>query len=61
MILIIEEMKERDPCVLDFLATVYVPVDKDEEDQFPPVCLAYGVVDSHLALGHDRYPWNWSP
>ena len=52
---IIKEMKERAPDVLDFIATISVPVLKKNESQVPPVCVAYGVMmharwREHLAL-----------
>ena len=39
---IIEEMKERAPDLLDFIATVSVPVVREDGSQVPPVCVTYG-------------------
>lgn len=41
---VLQEMKERAPDVLDFIATVSVPVVKERENQVPPVCVAYGLM-----------------
>lgn len=39
---IIQEMKDRAPDLLDFIAIVSVPVVHDNGSQVPPVCVAYG-------------------
>ena len=41
---IIEEMKMRAPDLLDFIATVSVPVVKEKGNQVPSVCVAYAVM-----------------
>lgn len=41
---IMEEMKTRAPDLLDFIATVSVPVVKEKGNQIPPVCVAYAVM-----------------
>ena len=41
---VLQEMKERAPDVLDFIATISVPVVKEKENQVPPLCVAYGLM-----------------
>lgn len=41
---IMEEMKTRAPDLLDFIATVSVPVVKEKGNQISPVCVAYAVM-----------------
>ena len=38
---VLQEMKDRAPDVLDFIATISVPVVKEKEHQVPPLCVAY--------------------
>ena len=41
---VLQEMKERAPYVLDFIATISVPVVKEKENQVLPLCVAYGLM-----------------
>ena len=41
---VLQEMKERAPDVLDFIATISVPVVKEKENQVPPLCVSYGLM-----------------